>query len=262
MDQIKLNATLREGRGKQAVKKLRTQGLIPGVVYHRGEPSVAITVVDKEISKIIHSAGGENVLINLTIEKEKKDDPFDSAQGRGEQGRTTKPRAVIIKEIQHHAVKRHILHVDFNEISLTEKIIVEVEVVAQGEPIGVKQEGGLLDHPLRMLKIQCLPADIPKHVDVDVSGLKLNQSIHVKDLALSDKIKVLTDPELLLFQVKLPVEEKVEEVTTETPELEVIREKKEEGAPASGGSAAGGKAGAEKAKEEPKAKDAPKIEKK
>ena len=99
-------------------------------------------------------------------------------------------------------------------------------------------------------------------MDVDVSGLKLNQSIHVKDVALSDKIKVLTDPELLLFQVKLPVEEKVEEVTTETPELEVIREKKEEGAPASGGSAAGGKPGAEKAKEEPKAKDAAKPEKK
>ena len=145
MDQIKLNATLREGRGKQAVKKLRTQGLIPGVVYHRGESSVAITVVDKEISKIIHSAGGENVLINLTIEKEKKSPASGGSASSG------KPRAVIIKEVQHHAVKRHILHVDFNEISLTEKIIVEVEVVAQGESIGVKQEGGLLDHPLRML---------------------------------------------------------------------------------------------------------------
>ena len=235
MEQIKLKASLREERGKQAAKKLRGQGLVPGIVYHRNDEPVSITVVDKELSKIIHSAGGENVLINLTIEKEKK----------------AKSRAVIIKEIQHHPVKRNILHVDFNEISLTENIVVEVEVVAQGESIGVKQEGGVLDHPLRMLKVQCLPVDIPKHIDVDVSGLKLNQSIHVKDLVLSDKIKVLTDPDLLLFQVKLHVEEKVEEATAETPELEVIREKKEEeGAPA-----------AEKAKEEPK-KEAPKSDKK
>ena len=238
MEQIKLKASLRESRGKQAAKKLRGQGLVPGIVYHRGDEPVSITVVDKEISKIIHSAGGENVLINLTIEKEKK----------------TKPRAVIIKEIQHHPVKRSILHVDFNEISLTEKIIVEVEIVAQGEPIGVKQEGGVLDHPLRMIKIQCLPADIPKHIDVDVTGLKLNQSIHVKDLVLSDKIKVLTDIELLLFSVKLPVEEKVEEAAAETPEIEVIREKKEE-EPKAG-------AAAEKPKEEPKAKEAAKPEKK
>lgn len=238
MEQVKLKASLREGKGKQAVKKMRTQGLIPGTVYHRGEDPVSITVIDKEISKIVHTAGGENVLINLTIEKEKK----------------AKSRAVIIKEIQHHPVKRNILHIDFNEISMNELITVEVEVVGQGDSIGVKQEGGVLDHPLRMVKIQCLPADIPKHIDVDISGLKLNQSIHVKDLVVSDKIKVLTEPELTLFSVKVHVEEKVEEAATaETPELEVIREKKEEGAPA---------AGAEKAKEEPKAKDAPKAEKK
>ena len=235
MEQIKLKVSLRDVKGKQAAKKLRKSGFVPGVVYHRGEEPVSISLVDKEISKIIHTAGGENILINLTIEKEKK----------------PKLRSVIIKEIQHDPVKRDILHVDFNEISLTEKIIVEVEVVAVGEAIGVKQEGGILDHPLRMLKVQCLPTDIPKHIDVDVSGLKLNDSIHIKDLVLSDKIKVLNDLELLLFQVKLHEEEKVEEALPgETPELEVIREKKEEEP----------KAG-EKAKEEPK-KEAPKAEKK
>lgn len=236
MEQINLKASLREGNGKQAVRKLRNQGLIPGVVYHRGDKSVSVTVNDKEISKILNSEGGENALINLTIEKDKK----------------TKSRAVIIKEVQHHPVKRAILHIDFNEISLTEKIVIEVEVIGLGEPIGVKQEGGVLDHPLRMIKIQCLPADIPKHIDVDVSSLKLNQVIHVKDLVISDKIKVLTDPDLLIFSVKLHVEEKAEEATAETPELEVIREKKDEEP----------KAGAEKAKEEPKAKEAAKPEKK
>ena len=233
MEQIKLKANLREGIGKEKSKKLRATGFVPGVVYHRGDKSVAISLVDKEISKILHSEGGENVLINLTIENDKK----------------SKPRAVIIKEVQHDPVKRNILHVDFNEISLTEKIIVEVEVIGIGEPVGVKQEGGALDHPLRFVKVQCLPTDIPKHIDVDISNLKLNDSIHVKDLAVSDKIKVLTDPDVLLFQVKLH-EEKVEEVAAETPELEVIREKKEETA-----AAPGGKPG-EKAKEEPPAKGA------
>ena len=237
MEQIKLSAGLRNEKGKQAVKKLRGAGLVPGVVYHRGEEAVAVALAAKEISRIVRSAGGENVLINLTIEKEKKQ----------------KSRAVIIKEIQRDPVKRGILHVDFNEISLTEKIIVQVEVVAVGEPVGVRQEGGLLDHPLRELKIQCLPTDIPKNIEVDVSGLKLNQTIHVKDVVFSDKLKVLNDPDTLLFQVKLH-EEKVEETApAETPELEVIREKKEE-EPKAGEKA--------EKKEEPKAKEAPKAEKK
>src|SRR3989338_8927598 len=232
MEQVSLKATVREERGKQAVKKLRGQGFIPAVVYHRGDEPVSISVADKEISRIIRSAEGENVLINLMIEKEKKaaegsPEPFDSSQGKRSRG--IKPRPVIIKEVQHDPVKRNILHVDFNEISLTEKIVVEVEVTAAGEPVGVKQDGGLLDHPLRQVKVRCLPTDIPKHIDVDVSALKLNDSIHVKDLKASDKLEILNDPESLLFQVKLH-EEKIEEApaVTEAQEVEVLREKKEE----------------------------------
>ena len=235
MEQIALKASLREGIGKQKTKKLRKGGIVPGIVYHRGEKSVPIELVEKDITKILRTAEGENVLISLHIEGSKK-----------------KSRAVIIKEVQHHPVKRNILHVDFNEISLTEKIMIEVEVVGVGESIGVKQHGGVLDHPLRVVKIQCLPADIPKHIDVDLSGLKLNGSIHVKDLVVSEKITVLTDPSALLFQVKLPAEEKVEDATAAAPDIEVIREKKEEA------SSAGGAKPGEK-KEETKPKDAPKA---
>ena len=234
MEQIALKANVREGIGKEKSQKLRRQGMVPAVVYHRGEKSVSIQVVEREIAKILRSAENENVLINLSIEGAKK-----------------KTRSVIIKEIQQHPVKRSIIHVDFNEISLNEAITVEVEVVGQGEPVGVKQEGGVLEHTLRHIKIQCLPTEIPGHIDVDISGLKLNGSVHVKDLVISDKIKVLTDPEALLFQVKLHVEEKAEEPGAVAPELEVIREKKEDE------TAKGG----EKAKDEPK-KEAPKSEKK
>ncbi len=212
MEQIALKASLREGKGKQKSIKVRKEGLVPGIVYHRGEQSVSISLVEKDLLKILRSSEGENVLISLTVEGSKK-----------------KARPVLIKEIQTHPVKRNVLHVDFNEISLSEKITVEVEVTAQGESIGVKQDGGVLEHVLREVKVQCLPTDIPKHIDVDVSGLKLGDSIHVRDLKVSDKIKVLTDADVLLFQVKLPVEQKVgEAVPGETPELEVIREKKEE----------------------------------
>ena len=233
MEQITVKATLRDTVGKEKAKKLRNEGFVPGVVYHRGEEPVAITLEKREITKIIHDAAGENILINLTIEKEKK-----------------KSRPAIIKEVQYDPVKRFILHVDFNEISLTEKITIEVEVVPQGTPIGVKQDGGVMDHPTRMLKVQCLPMDIPKHIDVDVSGLKLNDAIHVRDLKLSEKIKVLNEPDILLFHVKLPVEEKPEEEGAVAAEVEVLREKKEDETKAGG------------AKEEAKAKEAPKTDKK
>ena len=230
MEQIKLKASLREGTGKEKAKKMRESGQIPAVVYHRGESPVPVIIDDKEMRRILHASEGENVLISLTIEKDKK---------KG-------ARTVIIKEIQNDPVKRDILHVDFNEISMTEKITVDVELVAVGEAVGVKQEGGMLDHPLREVKIQCLPGDIPKHIDVDVSGLKLNDSLHVKDIKVSDKIKILNDPELLIFQVKIH-EEKVEtEAAAETPELEVIREKKDEAGAAPAAPAA-------EKKEEPKA---------
>lgn len=252
MEQIKLTANIRSGRGKQAVKKLRQGGLVPGVVYHRGKESVSIEFQDRDLQKILRSHENENVLISLTIENEKKateGSPERSRGGSPEQSRGEKSRAVIIKEIQHDPVKRNVLHVDFNEISLTSLITVEVEIEAKGEAIGVKQDGGFLDHPLRHVKIQCLPTDIPAHIYIDISGLKLNDSIHVKDLKVSEKIKVLTDPEALLFQVK-KIESTIEETEPgQTPELEVIREKKvEEGAPKA------------EAKEEPKS--AAKLEKK
>ncbi len=211
MEQISLKATVREARGKEKIKKMRGEGFVPGIVYHRGEEPVAISLNNKEITKIIHDAAGENLLINLAIEGGKK-----------------KARLAIIKEVQYEPVKRSILHVDFNEISMTEKITVEVEVVAKGLAIGVKQDGGVMDHPLRVLKISCLPMDIPKHIDVDVSALGIGGSIHVRDLQLSDKIHLLTEPELVLFHVKLPVEEKATDPLATAPEIEVIREKTED----------------------------------
>ena len=212
MEQIKLKATVREQRGTQAAKKMRREGSVPGVVYHRGEKSISIAVSGRELSHIVNTAENENILINLSIDTGKK----------------AKDHIVLVKELQHDPIKRNILHVDFNEISLKEKITVQVEIVAKGEPIGVKQGGGLLEHTLRTLEIECLPTEIPPHIDVDVSGLVVNGAIHVSDLHLPANLKIVGDPDRLLFQVKLPVEEKVEDATAEVKEVEVTREKKEE----------------------------------
>ena len=246
MEQIKLKATLRESRGKEAAKKMRRRGLVPGIVYHRGEDPVSIALADRELAKILHSHENENILINLTIENEKTTEGSPersraTTKGSPERSPGVKSRAVLIKEVQRDPVKRGVRHVDFNEISLTETITVEVEVTAKGEPVGVKQDGGFLEVPLRYIKVQCLPTDIPGHIDMDVSGLKINDSIHVKDIPQDPKLKILTDPDMLLFQVK-KIEEKVEETEPgQAPEVEVIREKKEGDAalsasvPASGG---------------------------
>jgi large subunit ribosomal protein L25 len=212
MEQIALKASIREGKGKEQSAKSRKEGKVPGIVYHRGEDSVSISLDEKELLRILRSSEGENVLINLTIEGAKK-----------------KSRPVLVKEIQRHPVKRSVLHVDFNEISLKEKITVDVEVVTAGEAVGVKSEGGILEHVHREVKVKCLPTDIPKHIDVDITNLKLNDSIHVRDLKVDSKIEILTDGDTLLLQVKMPVEQKLEDTTPgETQEIEVIREKKED----------------------------------
>jgi large subunit ribosomal protein L25 len=139
---------------------------------------------------------------------------------------------VVVKEIQRDPVRDYILHVDFNEISLTEALKVNVPLVARGEPVGVKVDGGILEHVIRELQIECLPTAIPEKIEADVANLKIGDAIHVKDIVVPEGIKVLNDKELIAMIVKPP---KVEVAATETGaegavEPELIRKKKEEGA--------------------------------
>jgi large subunit ribosomal protein L25 len=150
-----------------------------------------------------------------------------------------KDKTVVIKEIQRDPIKDSVLHVDFNEISLTDTLKVNVPVHSKGEPEGVKKDGGILEHIMWEVQVECLPTDIPEKIDVDVSNLKISEAIYVKNLVLSDKIKVLNDPELIIMIVKPPkVEVAKEEVPgADSSEPELIRKKKEE-APEEGGAAA------------------------
>lgn len=113
----------------------------------------------------------------------------------------------LIKEVQYDPVRGDIIHVDFNEISLTKAIKVNITVVAKGEPAGVKQEGGSLEHNLWEVEIECLPTSIPENIEVDVSGLKLGDAVHVKDLIVPAGVKILNDPEAAVLSVAAPMKE-------------------------------------------------------
>jgi len=215
MEKVILKAEVRIGVGKKAAKDLRNKDLIPANVYRAGKGAVNLQVSKDDLSEILHTKAGENVIITLKISG----------------GTDAKDKTVLIKEIQRHPVKDDILHVDFNEISLTEVLKVNVPLVSRGEPVGVKVDGGVLEHVLRELQVECLPTAIPEKIEVDVSALKISEAVYVKNIIAPEGVKVLNDPELIAMIVKPPkVEVPKEEVVEETGEPELIRKKKEEAA--------------------------------
>jgi large subunit ribosomal protein L25 len=214
MEEIFLDVELREELGKSKVKDLREKGFIPAVVYGENKGSSAIKVPHRQLLQLLRQHRLESIVINLKIKEDKE----------------VKTRSCLIKEIQHDPVKGDIIHVDFNEISLTKVIKVNVPVVAKGEPIGVKQEGGSLEHILWEIGVECLPTDIPKEIEVDVSQLNIGDAIHIKEMNFPSNIKVLNDPEAVVLSVIAPIKEEVPVAPVEGEEKaepEVIKEKKE-----------------------------------
>ena len=213
MERVALNVVTREDLGKSESKRLRVKGQFPAVIYAKNAKPVHVSVDKRAFVKILHKEG-ENVIIDLNMEKDKK-------------------KTVIIKEIQYDTVKEGIFHVDFQQIKLTDKIKIHVPVVTKGDADapGVKA-GGILEHILREVEIECLPTDIPKEIKVDVTGLNVGEAIHVKDIALPEKVSMLTEGEKIAVLVKYEAEEKpAEEAAEETAdktEPEVIKKKKEE----------------------------------
>jgi len=214
MEEIFLDVELRQETGRGKVKDLRDLGFIPAVIYGEGKESQPIKLSHKELFHLLHQHRLENIVINLKFKDDKK----------------LKNKACLIKEIQYDPVKGDIVHVDFNEISLTKAIKVNVPVVAKGDAIGVKQDGGSLEHVLWEIEVECLPTDIPKEFEVEVSALKIGDDIHVKDMTFPSNIKVLNPPDAIVLSVAAPVKEEVVAAPVEGEEKqepEVIKEKKE-----------------------------------
>ena len=214
MEEIFLDVELREELGKAKVKDLREKGFMPAVVYAAGKAPQSIKVLRSDFLHLLHQYRLESTVINLKIKDNKKE----------------KARTCLVKEIQYDPVGGDVVHIDFNEISLTKSIKVNVPVVTKGEPIGVKQEGGSLEHILWEIEIECLPTDIPKEIEVDVSQLKMGEAIHIKDINFPPKVKVLNSPEAIVVSVAAPIKEEVVAPPVEgevAQEPEVIKEKKE-----------------------------------
>jgi len=217
-----LEATARDSFGKNEAQRIRREGKVPAVLYGGdSKGATPIAVEPRALLKILHSESGQNTLISLKL------------GGAGDSPR------VLVKDFQLDPITHHVLHADFYRVAMDKVIQVTIPVTVHGEPKGVKQQGGLLEFIRREIIIECLPGDIPEHVDVDVSELMLHQGIRLRDIATDPKWKPVTDGETMLVHVIMPKAEEAAtpETTaaaaTATPaEPEVIKKgkKEEEGA--------------------------------
>src|SRR5262245_45412369 len=213
MPEFVVPAESRSETGKNANRRLREKGLIPGILYGAKKETLAVSVSPKEIGTILKSAAGANTL-------------FDRDLG-GQR------RKVILKERQREPLKGHILHADFYEVALDKTLEVKVHLELTGVPVGVKTQGGILDFVTRELEVECLPADIPEKITIDVSHLELNKHFRVSELKLSDKVKILTEPDVVIAHVVVPRAEEeaapaaaAEAAAPEAAEPEVIKKGK------------------------------------
>ena len=208
-----IRAAKREGLGKGGARTTRREGRVPGILYGHGEESIPLSVDARELQRLVHAVSIENTIVDLAL------------QG------TRQPYKVLIREIQRHPTREEYLHVDFFHVAMDEKISVEVPIVVTGEPIGVRNKGGILDHQLRELEVYCLPGEIPETIEVDVTDLDIGDAIHVRDLAVPEGVEVEADPErsvvAVLAPAVVPAEEEVA-AAEEPAEPELIGKRKAE----------------------------------
>ena len=233
-----VQAKPRQGGGKNDARRLRQSGMIPAVIYGAGQKAEAIAVDPKQIRRILNSETGHNTIFELSLDS-------NAAQ-------------VMIVDWQYEPIKGALLHVDLKRIAMDKALRVSVPVVLKGEAPGVKVQGGIMEQLLREVEIECLPADIPGHIDADVSELMFGQVIRVSGLPHSDKLKFVTDenqPVAHVVAVKevveaTPVVEGAVEAGAATAEPEVIKKGKQD---SDGEAAEGGDKKAEKPEKAEKA---------
>ena len=212
---FKVKAEKREIFGKNASRRLRREGLIPAILYGTQDLNVPLTLRKKDLFMILKSEAGENTIFQVSYNSEE--------------------RNVMIKELQKDPVSDEILHADFVNVIMDKVIRVSVPIVLIGEAVGVKTEGGFVDFITREVEVECLPKDLPEHIEIDISNLHLRQSFKAGDITLQEDIKFLSDPDAIMVLIEVPAkeeeieveEEEEEEVIAEGEEPEVIYKEKE-----------------------------------
>jgi len=196
---IAIKCEKREITGKNAARKLRREGKVPGVFYGTNTETTPLTLDKQDIIDIVRSESGENTLFKISFGSETKD--------------------TMIKMMQLDPVSSKLLHVDLVQIAMDKMITVSVRFSLIGEPIGVRTEGGFIDFVSRETEIECLPTNIPESIDVDISELHIGQALKIEDIAPPEGIKILSDPNSLIVLVSAPTkEEEVEEEVLEGEE--------------------------------------------
>jgi large subunit ribosomal protein L25 len=211
-----LEAHPRESGNKNQARRVRRDGKIPGIIYGAGKESLSVSVDPRQVLRILHSETGHNTIFDLTFNE----------------GERTK---AMIVDWQYEPLKGKLLHIDLKRIAMDKVLTVNVPIFLKGEAAGVKQEGGILEQMLREVEIECLPGDIPSHIDVDVSDLTFGKVLRVSDLPHSEKLKFLTDANQPVAHVTSVKEEVVEtpeaaaaEAAAAPAEPEVIKKGKQE----------------------------------
>jgi len=204
--QVVLNAEIRDKSGKGYSRRLRSQGMVPAVLYGQDIENLTLTVNAKDLKKIIKNHG-RNVLINLKVNDNEN--------------------TVMLREIQKSIIKDDIIHADFFKISLKEKIEVTVPIVLLGDAVGIK-DGGILQNQLRELSVKVLPTEIPDTIEIDISNLEFGEAVAVKDVEVAPEIELLNDPDEIIASVIAPMEEEEEKAVLEEEGVEAEAAEAEE----------------------------------
>ncbi len=209
---ITIAAEPRATRGKNEARRLRVQLRIPAVVYGIGKDPVAVSVSPKEVNKILHSSSGVNTIFNLDIT-----------------GVENSP--VMVVDWQHDPIRNNLLHIDMKRIDLSKRLTVKVPVHTTGDPIGVKQQGGLYEIITREIEIECLPDEIPEHFEINVADMTLGQSLRASQVELSGSMKLVSPAEQVIshvIAVRGAAEETAAEGEAKAAEPEVVKKGKKE----------------------------------
>lgn len=213
MELVPLTVEKREETGKGPARRMRAAGLLPGVVYGLGREAVPVSIPRRAFERIYVGSEGANVLIDLTVPGVEREASI----------------AAIIKEVQRDPVNRSLLAVDFQWVSLREEIEVEVPIEVVGRAPGVVDEGGVVQQQLHTVAVTCLPTEIPEHIEANIEGMQIGDSLHVADLPEIPGVTYVPDPDEVVLTIAPPISEadletRVEEEIEELVELEVGEE--------------------------------------
>ena len=235
MKSVPLNAFPRALARRNGSRKLRSEGRIPAIIYGGKTKPQNVEISAREIGDLILHSVSENLLVDLAI----KDD-------------ANPKRLALVQEVQHHPLSGKVLHVDFHEVSPTEKVTIMVPVETTGEAAGVKNSGGVLEHVLFKLRVRALPKDLPEQVMIDVTSLELNKTIHIGEIKAPEGVEIMGDKNIPVVSVAVPRAEEeaapAEGAAAAAGDVEMIKEKKE-GEEGAAPAAKGAEKGAAKAPE-------------